>query len=232
MSAPPVNAPSAAGAIAGIFYWTWSSTASLPSGTNLGVAFSGWNDVTQALSESSAVLNKLPGTRYLDIGGGAASGRWTSAILSQLTSAIKQGSLSAYAGICYDIEEGDAGLLSLFKASFAAAKAKGLKVLVTVSYSQPYGFSDGFSLMTAFLASSNIDIISPQLYQSGKETSNDFRISAGSGTIQWSSFKGAKALIVPAIVSKCFYPDAVKQFAAYGVTLGGYIQWTQSAVKC
>ena len=44
-------------------------------------------------------------------------------------------------GVVYDIEEGDSGLSAAFAESFAAVKAKGMSVLVTVSHSQPYAVS-------------------------------------------------------------------------------------------
>ena len=143
---------------------------------------------------------------------------------------MNQGFMYSYAGICYDIQQGDAGLLSLFQSSFAAAKAKGLKVMVTVGGTQPSGISDGSTLMTAFLASANIDIISPRLYTLGTEGANSYAVA--SGAIPWANFKTATALIAPAMVSKCYYADAVTYFAGQGVTISGYIQWTQNAVTC
>jgi hypothetical protein len=190
----------------------------------LGIAFSGEVSVSNALSESSSIYNKLPGAKYISLGGGDADGRFTASKVSAITNAINNGKFSGYSGIVYDIEEGDSGLASAFKDSFAAAKAKGLKVLVTISNSAPYGISDAGSLMRSFLSNSNIDYISPQLYESGEETSN---VYATSGGVAWTEYANAKAIIIPSIVQSGLYSSAQNYFAGKGVTLGGYIQWKQ-----
>ena len=152
-------------------------------------------------------------------------GAFTSASLSAITTAILAGKFAAYKGICYDIEEGEAGLSALFQQSFAACKSMGLLVLVTISHSQPYGISDAVTLMQGVIADPNVDYLSPQLYSSGYEPSNDFSFI---GT-PWTAYAASTARIVPSIVAASYYPDAVRYFAAQGVTLTGYIQWKQGA---
>ena len=101
----------------------------------------------------------------------------------------------------------------------------GLLVLVTVSHSRPYGISDGDLLMKSIIADPNVDYLSPQLYSTGNEVSNDY---ANVGTF-WYQYKASTARIVPSIVAASYYPDAVRYFAAQGITLTGYIQWKQGA---
>ena len=132
--------------------------------------------------------------------------------------------MAGYDGICYDVEEGDSGLESAFAQSFAAAKAAGLKVFVTVSHSQPYLISDASSLMQSFFSDGNIDYISPQLYTKGTESSNDYSFV---GT-PWTAYASAKAAIVPSIVCASYYASAVNYFKSQGVTLQGYIEWSQT----
>ena len=86
---------------------------------------------------------------------------------------------AGYVGICYDIEEGEAGLASGFAKSFATAKAAGLNVLVTTSHQAPYGVSDGANVMRAIFASPDVDYVSPKLYTTGEETANDFALNRG-----------------------------------------------------
>ncbi len=190
------------------------------------MAFSGWADVNTALAESNAVKASVPNAQYLDIGGGNENGKWTASQLNALNNAISQGRISGWAGICYDIELGDSGLSGLFAASFAAAKRMGLKVLVTVSHSQPYGIADGAALMTSILQDINVDYISPQLYTGGGEAANDYTV--GSGALQWSAYKTTRARIIPAIVKASYYPSAQAFFQAQGITLAGFIQWDQA----
>ena len=191
---------------------------------NVGIAFSGYADISTALQQSSAVAAKIPVAKYLSVGGGNSAGSMTATILNAITAAIQANQLSGYHGICYDVEEGTSGLESAFAQSFAAAKAAGLKVFVTVSHSQPYAINDASSLMQSFFNDSYIDYISPQLYTSGTESSNDY---TAVGT-PWTSYASAKAAIVPSIVCASYYASAVNYFKSQGITLQGYIEWSQT----
>ncbi|MCM2292032.1 hypothetical protein NAC44_06770 [Allorhizobium sp. BGMRC 0089] len=206
-----------------IGYWnqTWC-TCTPPSGANAGIAFSGWADTTQALLSSNPVAAQLQGTPYICFGGGNSNGAFTPEVLEEINSAIQSGQCTAFKGIAYDVEEGDSGLESAFAQSFAIAKAAGLKVLVTVSHSAPYGITDAASLMQSFFANEDIDYLSPQLYTTGTESENNWETSAG---VTWDEYATAKAAIVPSIVYASYYANAQETFASYGVTTGGYVVW-------
>jgi hypothetical protein len=204
--------------------WTWQNSASVPPNTNVGVAFSGWADPASALSDSNHVYSRLPGRKFISLGGGNLNGRFTCAHLNSIESHITSGAFSAYQGIVFDIEEGDSGLLSAFNACFQAAKNKGLTVLVTTSHSAPYGFDDAAVLMRSFFQNSNIDYLSPQLYTSGNEASNDYSITANAD-VHWQEYASAKATVIPSICKSSYYDDAHNYFRSKGVTITGYIQW-------
>jgi len=158
--------------------------------------------------------------------------------LTNVKNYINSPGFSGYQGLVFDVEEGTyappvtiENVKSAFEAAFQAAKSKGLKVLVTVSHSAPYGLpnpsgspSDASKLMDAFFASSNIDYISPQLYTSGSEGSNDYTTSGG---VPWSRYKNSKAKVVPSIVRSSLYASAQTYFSGQGITLAGYVQWAQ-----
>jgi LysM repeat protein len=209
----------------GFWRWTWGQTHKPPSGCNLGLAFSGWTDATKALHESSVVYTSVPDLKYITLGGGNANGAFNATGLQNITNAINAGKFTSYAGIAYDIEEGSSGLAAAFAQSFAAAKAKDLKVLVTISHSAPYGIGDAYSLMQSFFTNSNIDFLSPQLYTTGSETQNEYATSGGVG---WNMYAGAKAKVIPSIVKANMFSDAQTYFKQHGVTLAGFIQWSQS----
>ena len=105
------------------------------------MCFSGYIAISDVLANCVSIKSQLPGKKYLSFGGGNAAGTWKLSALTSLTTGINANQLSGWDGIVYDIEEGDSGLASAFAASFAAAKSKGLYVLVTVSHSQPYAVS-------------------------------------------------------------------------------------------
>ena len=99
-----------------------------------------------------------------------------------------------------------------------------MQVLVTVSHSSPYDFSDGSTLMAMILSNVNVTYISPQLYSSGTETANDYTAVG----VPWSAYVGSPAMFVPSIVQSGLYPSAQTYFSAINITTAGYIQWQQA----
>lgn len=206
-------------------YWDWTySSGKAPSNATMSIAFSGWSDIDTALQLSNNIRDQLIGDKFICIGGGNEDGAFTAQVLTTLTAAIKAGKFARYDGVAYDVEEGDDDLEDAFAESFAAAKEKGLKVLVTVSHSAPYGIDDAQCLMSSFFANPDIDFISPQLYTTGKESANDYDISHG---VTWSQYADSKAKVVPSIVKDDYFADAQAYFAKQGVILDGYVQWSQ-----
>lgn len=206
-------------------FWDWTYSHGLPpADSTISMAFSGWADIKTALQQSHHKLTTMVGEKYLCLGGGNASGAMTTQVLNALAHAISQGLLSDYDGIAYDVEEGESGLSEPFRASFSTAQAHGLKVLVTISHSAPYGIKDAKALMMSFFNDANIDYLSPQLYTTGKESQNDYATSHG---VDWSLYADCQAEIVPSIVNADMYEDAKRYFAEQGVILSGYVQWQQ-----
>lgn len=191
-----------------------------------GVAFNGWADPWKALDESWGTYDKLPGNKWISLGGGNGNGRFTWNNLNEINNAINGGSFNAYHGIVFDVEEGDSGLASSFRQAFQTCKNKGIAVMVTVSHSAPYGISDAYSLMDSFFHDGNIDFLSPQLYTSGEEGGNDFTTTMG---VPWSSYGSwnTKAKVIPSIVKADFYWDAAGYLGTQGVDIKGFVQWSQ-----
>lgn len=201
----------------------WTDSTPLSTAT-AGIAFNGWVDVDRALSTSAPKYDGLVGMKYISIGGGNANGRWTVAALDKLDAAIEDGRLSEYAGICYDIEEGDSGLAARFEDSFATAKSHGLSVLVTVSHSVPYGFADNVAVMDTILSSGNVDYVSPMLYSNGLEEINDYTAIG----YDWDNYANRGPKVVVSITKSSLYDDAVSEFSGIGVSLAGFIVWPGS----
>ncbi len=240
--------------VEGYWWWTWDRTTTAPVDTNLGkfiskifpfwssnnnphfiaIAFSGWANITIALEESAQLYPYLTSTCqnvYISVGGGNKFGYWTLPLLEYLNNAITSQQLQDYTGIAYDIEVLDSGLTHAFTESFAIARNEGLKVLVTVSHSSPYGLAhrnttEAAIMMSTFFADENIDYLSPQLYSTGEEYSNDYSITTP-GTVTWADYANAVSAVVPSIVDASMYADAQTYFAAQGVPLSGFVQWQQ-----
>lgn len=211
----------------GYWDWTWSQ-GECPQNANLSIAFSGWIDVEHVLESSKISQSNLVGTKYLSFGGGNDNGKFSADRLNKITNAIAAGQLEGYNGVAYDVECGDSGLADDFAISFQAAKSRGLKVLVTVSHSAPYGIHDADVLMSRFFADDNIDILSPQLYQTGEELTNDYDLTSGT-TTTWGDYATSKAAVILSIVDASFYYSALEYFEGQGVELDGYIQWKQTS---
>jgi len=193
--------------------------------TNLDVAFSGYVDPDQAISDSKSAYSKLRGDKYISIGGGDDSGRWSVAAVNKLASACSAKKFQGYDGICFDVEIGDSGTASAFSNAFSACKSAGYKVFVTTSNSAPYDFPDAATLMRSFFPNKNIDFLSPQLYSSGTEKSNDYSTNAG---VQYSEWTKASAKVVPSIVTESLYEDAKNVFQSrFGIQLDGFVRWNQ-----
>jgi len=193
--------------------------------TNMGVAFSGYNDAQSAIDDSNGIQGKLQGEKYISIGGGDAAGRWTSQTVQKVTEYCSGKKFGGYTGVCFDVEEGDGGLANLFAAAFSACKNAGYVNFVTTSHSAPYGFSDSATLIRSFFQNRDIDYLSPQLYSSGNEKNNDYATSNGVQFTEWSK---ASAKIVPSIVNANLYGDAQSVFRSkFGINIVGYVRWSQ-----
>lgn len=209
-------------------YWNWSwSQGACPKNATMSIAFSGWSDMKKHLGNCHSMQSHLIGTKYISLNGDENS-RFTGLTLTEITRAIQMGQLDSYDGVAYDVEEGDSGLADHFFTCFKAAKDRGLKVLVTVSHSAPYGIDDADDLMHTFFMNDNIDIISPQLYITGEESTNNYQLTSNTKTT-WADYAHSKAVIVPSIITASLYHSAKKYFYEQGVELDGYIQWRQTA---
>ena len=192
--------------------------------TNLDVAFSGYVDPDKAISDSASIYPKLQGEKYISIGGGNNAGRWTQNWVKKVAEYCSSGKFHNYVGVVFDIEEGDSGLASAFAEAFAACKSR-YRVLVTTSGSAPYAIDDAATLMRSFFPNKNIDILSPQLYSTGNEKSNDYSTSHG---VQYTEWAKSVAQVVPSIVSSNLYPDAKNVFHnRFGINIAGYVRWSQ-----
>jgi len=217
--------------VIGYYSWGWQGGSRGPSGANLGIAFTGLIDVTQAIA--GYTTPPLHGEKYCSIGGGNAGGIFTVSAISKITSACRSGAFKNYNGICYDIEivKGDSGsVVSAFKSSFAACKSSGLKVFVTTSHSAPYDTATpqvAIDLVRSWVSDSNIDILSPQLYSSGQERTPELAEtnSCKAAGCTWDLWKNARPIIAPSIVSANQYEAARSGLSQ--LNFGGYVVWEQ-----
>jgi len=216
----------------GYYSWNWGGGSHGPPGANVGVAFTGLVDPARAVAEYTTP--PLVGTKYCSLGGGNAAGMFTAQTLPPITAAIKSGVFRSYQGICFDVEivRGSSGtMIPLFRAAFEAAKAAGLRVMVTTSHSAPYDTdtpADAVNLVKAWVGDRNIDIFSPQLYSSGSESAPDLAETSTcrAAGCTWDVFRNHSFAIAPSIVNAGQYAAARSGLSAHFAT-AGYVVWAQ-----
>jgi len=218
-----IRAPGAG--IVGYYSLSWTEKDSAPVNPDIGIAFSGWAEVYQALS-SGPMIDSLHGRKYLSLGGANVNGHMTVETLAAVAENIDYVKDAGFTGICFDIEstQGENKYIPAMEAAFAATKAAGLKVLVTTSHSAPIKCNACKQVIASWVQSDNIDYLSPQLYSSGTEKQPQTVTSSG---VSWDVWKGAKAVIIPSIVDGTHWEATNKFFQNQGIPLGGYLQWAE-----
>ena len=208
----------------GYYSFSWTPGGGAPPGTSIGIAFSGWGTVSAALQAGPSAGALAGTTKYLSLGGGNTHGVLSVAMLSGFASSIPAISGAGFNGVCFDVEEShdETQMIPAMEAAFASCRAAGLRVMVTTSHSAPVRSSAPSAFVASWVANSNIDILSPQLYTSGKEKSPQFDTSGG---VAWSSWRGARAVILPSLVDGSHYASTKAFFSSQGISIGGYVQW-------
>ena len=222
--APPLTSHVADNLMIGYYSFSWTPGGGAPPGTTIGIAFSGWGAVSQALQAGPAAGALAGTTKYLSLGGGNKNGLLSVAMLSGFASSIPAITGAGFNGVCFDVEEShdESQMTPAMQTAFASCKAAGLRVMVTTSHSAPVRSSSPGAVVASWVADSHIDILSPQLYTSGKEHSPQFDTSGG---VAWSSWKGAHAVILPSLVDSSHYASTQAFFSSQGISIGGYMQW-------
>lgn len=224
----------------GYYSWNWGagSKGSGEAGEN-GIAFTGLVDLDQALKGytegASWCCPELKGQKMVTVGGGNAAGTFTVENVQGITRDIAHVREYNYSGIVFDVEQAQgtsADLSKAFEACFQAAKKEGLVTAVTTSHSAPYQTdspADAVALVKSWVASANLDILSPQLYSSGSEAAPQFDpTNACAPDCSWDLYKDFRGTFAPSIVDKSQYEATVDYFAKnYDISVKGFIQWAQ-----
>ncbi len=140
-------------------------------------------------------------------------------VINQKLATIKA---SGWTGICFNVNvcTNNVPFVEDFEKCFERCKSAGLKVLVTMNQTLPMkcqtGPGQGMDLVKSWIKNSDIDYISPQLFQTGSKE----KVLVPSNL---SIFKKAKAKIIPSIP----YATNWEQIKNLGVKLDGYIAWLQ-----
>lgn len=199
----------------GYYKWTWSSTQPPAGSWDIGILFGG-ESPKQAIDININKASTITAAKkFLNLGGGLESGIWNITDFDYINQKLPDIKKAGWDGICFDVEVCTPGVsfVDAFKNCFAKCKQAGLQVLVTMSHTNPYqcqsGAGQGMDLVNSWIADSNVDYISPQLYSSGDALEPS----------DLSMFKSVESKILPSIPD---VPDWDKvQFGA------GYIIWKQ-----
>lgn len=219
--------------IVGYYAPTWGMASVGQGNANVGVAFSGWNDITTALSESDGL--ELKGSQYLSLGGSSEQGMFTPDTVKQMGEECADIKDAGYEGVCFDVEvtRGGQKLLDELETAYSKCKEAGLVVMVTTSHTAPTGVTLGKmrqELIKHWVKSKNIDIISPQLYTWGGEEKPEYDQTwpcADQGfNCTWEAYKGSNAKFMPSLVEFEGHFGKVRNFfKEIGLPVTGYFQW-------
>jgi len=226
----------------GYYSWNWGKGSQGPPGRNIGVAFTGYTDVDQAIRQYDTSRGwccpELNGDHWISLGGGNWAGVFNDQHLQNIAQSAQKIKAAGYVGVMFDVEEvrgPHINIVPLFAQAFASLKQAGLKVGVTTSHSAPYqcdSAEDSVEFVKAWAADPNVDVISPQLYSSGHETAPQYDETnyCKAAGCKWELYKGGRAVFAPSIVSADQYEDVKTYFAKnYSIQTGGYFEWKQRA---
>jgi len=218
-------------AFVGMGEWIKSwAPAPLVSTPSIAVCFSGQVDISAAVAQCAARVLP-GSSKWLSVGGGncdatynGADVSWNTQKLQQLIDYVEgqgQALTSKYIGIMLDLEANAGGCriggtdcganhpdqygtsppASMFETAYKAIKAAGLQVAVSWSYQMPYCMDNAQDIVFSALGSSNVDIVSPQMYGQGSFSSNEYskRAFNGWGNVSYADYGDTKAAIVPSL---------------------------------
>ena len=208
-------------------YWLWNwddGKGSFNPKTNcdIGILFGG-ETPPEAINKNIGKVSSLTKARlkFLNLGGGGESGKWQLSDFDYINKNLKNIRSYGWDGVCFDVEvcTPNVSFVAPFADCFAKCKAAGLKVLVTMSHTNPYacltGKGQGMDLVNAWIKDSNIDFLSPQLYSGDGERLFESDLSI---------FANAYAKIVPSVP----YEKDWDRIQNLGMVPFGYIAWNRS----
>lgn len=214
--------------LVGYYAPTWGYPSLGPDDATASVAFSGWNDIKTAIKESGSV--DLKGMTFLSLGGSSEQGTFNPDTVQKMGKQCELIKKEGYDGVVFDIEvtRGGQALLDALDKTYGKCKDAGLTVMVTTSHSAPTGVSLGVireKLIDSWVASDNIDIISPQLYSWGGEEDPEFATTWPCDNCTWTRYAGSKAKMMPSVVEGSHLKVIKKFFAKKDLPVDGYFQW-------
>jgi len=208
-------------------------------GATFSVTYSGQNDVDEALrlsGDAPSVGEELP---FLALGGDDMYGAFTPQVLNKAATYMHRVKEAGYRGVMFyvaQVSRVGGKLLPGFDTAFATARDIGLMVGVTIPHTAPVDAEDpaiGVRLVRHFVASRDIDMLSPQLYHTGGEREPDFKLTsqcneaASDDPCSWDLYRATRAMFVPSIVDASHFEHVTNFFEITSRPVRGFIQWRQ-----
>lgn len=226
--------------IKGYYSLSWNDGNKGPKDSNTSVFFSGWNKVKKAMDEYDPKSQpKLVGFKYFSFGGGnRKTGTLNRALVQQYIKDIPRITAAGFRGVMFDIEivsESADVMIPAFAEAFAATKKNGLTVGITTSHSAPCKMKskrDPAALVKAWVQDTNVDVISPQLYDNGNETEASFEPTADCADYgcTWDLYKNMHSgmKFAPSITYAKQYSGVKKHFQSMGIDCAGYFVYFEN----
>mmetsp|Transcript_6321 Transcript_6321/g.14560 ORF Transcript_6321/g.14560 Transcript_6321/m.14560 type:complete len:711 (-) Transcript_6321:260-2392(-) len=224
----------------------------------MGICFGGASDIAanewEGCNPGGSLYQKTAqystSEKYYSFGGGDAQDNqwWTETKLDELNAYMQQ-LVGSYEGIFYDIETFPknfdvSSMAAAFAQSFATARAMGLNIIASTSYTAPYfpenkGYPSDYQgrvdeLWTLIMANEDVQIFSPQFYGNGKTASISQTFGSSVGFSSWTStISQPSGKIRPILKAKndVYFKNQINAMEAKCPSIGaafcegGYILW-------
>ena len=136
--------------LTGYWMWTWGGEGggNPPSICDIGIRFGGEVPKTAIDNNINMASSLTSREKFLNLGGGLESGIWQLTDFDYINSKLSNIKSKGWTGVCFDIEvcPPSISFVNAFADCFAKCKAAGLKVLVTMSHTVPYGCNTGIPI--------------------------------------------------------------------------------------
>jgi hypothetical protein len=211
-------------------YWLWNwdggkGSFNPDTDCDIGIFFGG-EKPADAINKNLGKAGSLTKARmrFLNLGGGGETGIWQLSDFPYINKNLAKIYDYGWDGVCFDVEvcTPNVSFINAFADCFAKCKAAKLKVLITISHTNPYacqtGKGQGMDLVNAWIKDTNVDFISPQLYSGDGENLYKSDLSI---------FANAHAKIVPSIP----YEKDWARIQDLGIVPFGYIAWNRSNAR-
>lgn len=186
--------------------------------------------------------------------GSGGSVAWSQEILQDFLDNIGKVDLSSYKGVMFDLETNSGGCRAaiaagrssacgassgtdygtspsadMFVQAYKAVQALGKGVAVSWSYQMPYCMDNSAEIVNTAIHNDAVKYVSPQMYQGGKFTSNEYAPAVwnGNSKVAYTDYQNVKGEIWPSYTLADFHYDTSENLKTMGTMQQDMKAWAK-----